>query len=427
MLDTIGVASIEDLAAHLPEAVRFQRPLDIPKGKSEYEILDYFGARGATNAHGGPGHPSFLGAGVYRHYRPVLVDTIVSRSEFLTSYTPYQAEISQGTLTAIFEFQSMICQLTGMDVANASMYDASTAVPEAAMMAIRATGRPRVLAARSVHPEYREVLHTYARFQGMPVEEFGFDAESGLLDIADLSGKIAKDTAAVIVQSPNFFGIVENVKQAAGIAHAPGALLVVVFSEAVSLGIVEPPRDADIVAGELQSFAIPPSYGGPFAGVIACKEKFIRQIPGRLVGETKDDRGNRAYCLTLATREQHIRREKATSNICTNQALIALMATVFMSVYGKQGLRELALQNLSKAHYLAAKLKRRFTGPMFNEFVVEAGSKEAAVINRALEGQGIVGGLALDRFYPELKNTMLLCCTEMIGREHMDRVVEAFA
>jgi len=428
MLDTIGVSSIEDLTAHLPEAVRIKRPLDIPGGKSEYEILDFFGGRGAKNAHGaGHGHPSFLGAGVYRHYRPVLVDTIVSRSEFLTSYTPYQAEISQGTLTAIFEFQTMICQLTGMDVANASMYDASTAVPEAAMMAIRSTGRPRVLAARSIHPEYREVLHTYAKYQGMPVEEFAFDAESGLVDITDLSSKIAKDTAAVIIQSPNFFGIVENVKQAADIAHANGALLVVVFSEAVSLGIVEPPRDADIVAGELQSFAIPPSYGGPFAGVIACKEKFIRQIPGRLVGETKDDRGNRAYCLTLATREQHIRREKATSNICTNQALIALMATVYMSVYGKEGLRELALQNLSKAHYLAGKLKRRFTGPIFNEFVVEAGPKQATGINRALEGQGIVGGLALDRFYPELKNTMLLCCTEMVKREQMDLVAEAFA
>jgi glycine dehydrogenase subunit 1 len=428
MLDTIGISSVEDLTAHLPDAVRIRRPLDIARGKSEYEILDYFGARGAQNAHGaGHGHPSFLGAGVYRHYRPVLVDTIVSRSEFLTSYTPYQAEISQGTLTAIFEFQSMICQLTGMDVANASMYDASTAVPESAMMAIRATGRSRVLAARSVHPEYREVLRTYAKFQGMPVDEFGFDAESGLLDIADLTKKISKDTAAVIIQSPNFFGIVENVRQAAEIAHANGALLVVVFSEAVSLGIVEPPRDADIVAGELQSFAIPPSYGGPFAGVIACKEKFIRQIPGRLVGETKDDRGNRAYCLTLATREQHIRREKATSNICTNQALIALMATVYMSVYGKEGLRELAVQNLSKAHYLAGKLKRRFTGPIFNEFVVEAGSKQVPEINRALEGQGIVGGLALARFYPELKNTMLLCCTEMIKREQMDRVAEAFA
>lgn len=428
MLDTIGISSVEDLTSHLPDEVLLHRPLNIADGKSEYEILDYFGARGAENSLGStPARPSFLGAGVYRHYRPVLVDTIVSRSEFLTSYTPYQAEIAQGTLTAIFEFQTMVCQLTGMDVANASMYDASTAVPEAAMMAMRVTGRSHVLAARGVHPEYREVLHTYAKYSGMPVDEFGFSGETGLIDVKDLESKITKDTAAVILQSPNFFGVIENVKQAAEIAHANGALLVVVFSEAVSLGIVEPPRDADIVAGELQSFAIPPSYGGPFAGVIACKEKFIRQIPGRLVGETKDDKGNRAFCLTLATREQHIRREKATSNICTNQALIALMATVYMSVYGKQGLRELAVQNLSKAQYLAGKLNRRFTGATFNEFVVSTGKKSAAQVNSELEAKGIVGGLDLERFYPELKNTMLLCCTEMSKRDHMDQVAQVFA
>ena len=321
----------------------------------------------------------------------------------------------------------MICQLTGMDVANASMYDASTAVPEAALMAIRATGRSRVLTARSVHPEYREVLQTYTQHQGIPLEEFGYDPESGQLDIAALSRSITKDTAAIIIQTPNFFGIVEDVKQAAAIAHEHGALLVVVFSEAVSLGILEPPRDADIVAGELQSFSLPPSYGGPFAGVIACKEKLIRQIPGRLAGETKDANGNRAFCLTLATREQHIRREKATSNICTNQALIALMATVFLSVYGKEGLRELAVQNLSKAHYLADKLKPRFSGPFFNEFVAQAGTRTVADINRKLEAKKIIGGLALEKFYPELKNTMLLCCTEMSRKTQMDQVAEVFA
>jgi glycine dehydrogenase subunit 1 len=424
MLGVIGHASMEDLAAHLPPAVRFEKTLAIAAGKSEYEILDYFKARGADNANG---YACFLGAGVYNHYRPVMVDTVVSRGEFLTSYTPYQAEISQGTLTSIFEFQSMICQLTGMDVANASMYDASTAVPEAAMMAIRATGRHRVLTARTVHPEYREVLKTYTQHQGIPLSEFKYQPETGLLDLEDLAKKVTKETAAVIIQTPNFFGVVENVKQAAEIAHAAGALLVVVFSEAVSLGILEPPRDADIVAGELQSFALPPSYGGPFAGVIACKEKFIRQIPGRLVGETTDANGKRAFCLTLATREQHIRREKATSNICTNQALMALMATVFLSVYGKVGLRELALQNLSKAHYLAGKLKPRFTGPFFNEFVAQADAKTVAKINKALEKQKIIGGLPLKQFYPELKNTMLLCCTEMSKRSHMDQVAEAFA
>jgi glycine dehydrogenase subunit 1 len=416
MLDTLGLARLEDLYAHLPKEVLLNRPLNLPPGKSEYEIVDYFRARGAENA---ARYASFLGAGVYRHYRPVLVDTVVSRGEFLTSYTPYQAEISQGTLTTIFEFQTMMCQLTGMDVANASMYDGSSAVPEAALMARRATRRDRVLIARSVHPEYREVVRTY----GIEAEEFEYDRESGLIDAQDLETKISKDTAAVILQSPNFFGIVENVKQAADLAHAHGALLVVVFAEAVSLGLLEPPRDADIVAGELQSFAISPSYGGPFAGIIACKEKFMRQIPGRLVGETKDANGNRAFCLTLSAREQHIRRENATSNICTNQALIALMATVFMSVYGKEGLRELALQNLSKAHYLGGKLQRRFSGPYFNEFAAIAGDPHQ--INFDLGAKRIIGGLLLDRFYPELGGVMLLCCTEMTGRSDMDVVAAA--
>src|SRR5579862_9855257 len=406
MLEACGVTSPEELFSHLPDAVRLHRPLDLPPGISEYEIVQYFRDRAAENANG---YASFLGAGVYQHYRPVLVDTVVSRGEFLTSYTPYQAEISQGTLTTIFEFQTMICQLTGMDVANASMYDGSTATPEAAMMAVRATGRSSILVSKTVHPEYREVLRTYARNQGMPVEEFGYDDATGLIDLEDLDAKLTADTAGVLIQSPNFFGCVENVKAAAELAHAKGALLVFLFTEAVSLGILEPPAGADIVAGELQSFAIPPSYGGPYAGIIAAKEKLLRQMPGRLVGETKDSNGKRAYCLTLATREQHIRREKATSNICTNQALIALMATVFMTVYGKQGLRELAEQNLSKAHYLASKTKQRFTGPFFNEFVAVGGAE----VNQTLEEQKIIGGLPLDRFYPELKGTMLLCCTEM--------------
>jgi glycine dehydrogenase subunit 1 len=421
MLQALGVDALDDLFAHLPQEVRLNRPLDIPPGKSEYEIVDYFRARGAECA---DGYASFLGAGVYRHYRPVLVDAVVSRSEFLTSYTPYQAEISQGTLTTIFEFQSMICQLTGMEVANASMYDGSTAVPEAAMMAVRLTGRDRILVARSVHPEYREVLATYARHQSMPVVEVDYARDSGALDPSDLEQKIDAQTAAVIIQSPNFFGIVEDHRRAAEIAHRHGALLIYVFAEAVSLGILDPPRDADIVAGELQSFAISPSYGGPFAGIIATKEKFMRQMPGRVVGQTKDTRGNRAFCLTLAAREQHIRREKATSNICTNQALIALMATVFMTVYGKQGLRELALQNVAKAHYMAGKLPSRFTGPFFNEFVVPADSPDA--INASLAKKKIIGGLPLRRYYPELGDAMLLCATEMSRREDMDALAAAF-
>ena len=422
MLAACGVESADEFFNQIPASARIDHVLKIPPGLSEYEIAETFRDLGARNA---VGYASFLGAGVYNHYRPVVVDTIVSRGEFLTSYTPYQSEISQGTLMTIFEFQTMICQLTGMDVANASMYDGSTAVPEAAMMAVRVTKRNRILVARSVHPEYREVLRTYAKNQGLPVEEVDFDHGTGQIDFKDLDAKLNKETACVIIQSPNFFGVVEDTKAIAERAHKHGALLVFTFAEAVSLGILEPPRAADIVAGELQSFAIPPSYGGPFAGIIASKEQFIRQLPGRLVGETKDTHGNRAFCLTLATREQHIRREKATSNICTNQALIALMATVFMELYGKQGLRELATQNLAKASYLASKLKRRFTGPAFNEFVAAIPEPEKA--NERLLNRKIIGGLPLAKYYPELAGTMLLCATEMTKRADMDSLVEVLS
>jgi len=422
MLAACGLSSAEELFAQIPAEARLHKPLDIAPGISEYEIVDYFKSLAAKNA---SGYASFLGAGVYNHYRPVLVDTVISRGEFLTSYTPYQSEISQGTLTTIFEFQTMICQLTGMDVANASMYDGSTAVPEAAMMAVRLTGRHRILVAKSAHPEYREVLGIYARHQKLPVEEIGYDAETGQLDLKDLESKLDDRTACIILQSPNFFGIVENTQAAAELAHKAGALLVFTFAEAVSLGILEPPRHADIVAGELQSFAISPSYGGPYAGIIATKDKYVRQIPGRLVGQTTDTNGNRAFCLTLATREQHIRREKATSNICTNQALIALMATVFLELYGKQGLRELAQQNLAKAHYLGSKIAPRFSGPYFNEFVA-ASSVAPEEINQSLLGRKIIGGLPLGRYYPELGNAMLLCATEMMRRDQMDAMAEAW-
>jgi glycine dehydrogenase subunit 1 len=362
MLAALGLSSEEELVSHLSPAVRFDGKLDLEDGKSEYEIVDYFKARAARNANG---YASFLGAGVYNHYRPVLCDVVVSRGEFLTSYTPYQAEISQGTLTTIFEFQTMVCQLTGMDVANAAMYDGSSAVPEGAMMAARVTRRDKILVARSVHPEYREVLGTYLKHGGLPVSEIGY-GPNGLLDLDDLTKHLDEGVAALVVQTPNFFGLLEQIDELAHLAHLKGALLVVVFTEAVALGLIKPPREADIVVGELQSFATPPSYGGPYAGIIASKGQFVRQLPGRLVGETIDSEGRRAFCLTLATREQHIRREKATSNICTNQALIALMATVYMTVYGKEGMRELAQQNLAKAHYLASKLPRKFDAPFFN-------------------------------------------------------------
>ncbi|MBV9503979.1 MAG: aminomethyl-transferring glycine dehydrogenase subunit GcvPA [Acidobacteriia bacterium] len=424
MLDVIGAASVEDLFAHLPDAARLHRPLELPPGLSEYEIVRYFQDRASQNS---TGFASFLGAGAYMHFRPVLVDTVVSRGEFLTSYTPYQAEISQGTLTTIFEFQTMMCQLTGMDVANASMYDGSTAMAEAAMMAVRITGKGRVLVSRAVHPEYRQVLRTYSVNQGMPVEEFGYAAEMGTLDLEDLDRKLDGLTGAVIVQSPNFFGIVERVREAAELAHERGALLILVFTEAVSLGILRPSVEADIVAGELQSFAIPPSYGGPYAGVIATHEKYIRQMPGRLVGQAVDSNGNRAFCLTLATREQHIRREKATSNICTNQALLALMAGVFMTVYGKHGLRELAEQNLAKSHYLAGKLRPRFCGKFFNEFAIQLEGKSPERVNRRLLRKKIIGGLPLGRFYPELADSVLLCATETSRRADMDTLAEVLA
>ncbi len=424
MLAACGVGSAEELFAHLPPEIRLRRPLALAPGKSEYEILEWFRA---LSARGAPGYASFLGAGAYYHYQPVLVDVIASRGEFLTSYTPYQAEISQGVLTATFEFQTMICQLTGMEAANASMYCGSTAMAEAALMAARITGRNRLVVARTAHPEYREVLRTMVRSQGITVAEVPYLADSGLLDPAALEREIDGSAAAVIVQSPNFFGSVESAGEAADIAHRRGALFVHVFTEAVALGLLEPVREADIAAGELQSFATPPAFGGPHVGVIATRQKHIRQMPGRLVGETTDAQGRRAYCLTLAAREQHIRREKATSNICTNQALMALMATVFMAVYGKRGLRELAEQNLAKAHYLAAKARPRFSGPFFNEFVTKPARRTPGQVNEELLAAGIIGGLPLGRFYPELADSMLVCATEKNSREQMDRLAEALA
>src|SRR5271170_7512450 len=347
MLQEIGAASIDDLFSTIPQEYRLERDLVVPRQMAESEIVEYFRQASANCA---TGYTSFLGAGAYRHYRPVVIDSLVQRGEFLTSYTPYQAEITQGTLQAIFEFQTMICELTGMDIANASMYDGSTGAAEAVMMAVRITGRDGVIVARTVHPEYREVMQTYAQHQEHSAVEVGYGPEGtrdgGRVDLAALDAAITEATACVLVQSPNFFGIVEDIPAIADLVHKKGALLVVSIAEAVSLGIVRPPVEADIVSLEAQSFGVALSYGGPYCGVIAAKEKYVRQMPGRLVGETKDKQGRRGFVLTLSTREQHIRREKATSNICTNQALVALMATIFLTVYGKEGIRELALQNL---------------------------------------------------------------------------------
>jgi glycine dehydrogenase subunit 1 len=431
MLREIGASSIDDLFAIIPEEYRLTRDLAIPRQMGESEIVDHFKAAAAKNANG---YASFLGAGIYRHYRPVLIDAIVQRGEFLTSYTPYQAEITQGTLQAIFEFQTMICELTGMDIANASMYDGSTAAPEAAMMAMRVTGRDGVVVARTVHPEYREVMRTYAQHReassGHATEEIGY-GDDGRIDLAALDAAVDEQTACVLVQSPNFFGVIEDIPAIAAIAQKKGALLVVAIAEAVSLGIVRPPVEADVVIMEAQSFGVAPSFGGPFCGVIAAKEKYVRQMPGRLVGETKDSQGRRGFVLTLSTREQHIRREKATSNICTNQALVALMATVFMTVYGKEGIKDLALQNLAKADYAAKTLgagrKLLFPeSPRFNEFVLSS-EETAEQMNARLLEHKIIGGLPLHKWYPELGNASLWCATELTTRLQMDSAAEIVA
>jgi glycine dehydrogenase subunit 1 len=435
MLEAIGVASIEDLFETIPAEYRLTEDLKIPRQHGESEVLDRFRAFAGNIASGNPAelaaapasrlYTSFLGAGAYRHYKPVIIDSLVQRGEFLTSYTPYQPEIAQGTLQAMFEFQTMICELTGMEIANASMYDGSTGAAESVMMAVRVTGRNGAVVARTVHPEYREVLKTTTQHQGIPATEVGYDTATGRVDLKALDAAITDDTACVLIQSPNFFGTIEDVAAIAEIAHKKGALLIVSIAEAVSLGIVKAPVEADIVSLEAQSFGVSVGYGGPYCGVIACKEKFLRQMPGRLVGETKDKNGKRGFVLTLSTREQHIRREKATSNICTNQALVALMVTIFLVVYGKEGLKELAEQNLAKAEYLktalkAAGAKTLFSGPSFNEFAI-ALPASADTINTKLLNKQIIGGLSLTQWYPELGETAALwCATELTTKAQMD-------
>jgi len=423
MLATVGAASIDDLFAVIPAEHRFTGELDLPRQHAESEVIDYFRQAGQKNA---IDYASFLGAGAYRHYRPVIIDSLIQRGEFLTSYTPYQAEITQGTLQAIFEFQTMIAELTGMDVANASMYDGSTGAAEAALMAMRVTGRQQTIVAASVHPEYREVMATYLGHRDLPITTIGYVPETGRIDLEALAASITDQTASVLVQSPNFFGVVEDIPAIAEIAHAKGALLIVSIAEAVSLGVVRPPVEADIVSMEAQSFGVALSYGGPGCGVLAAKENYLRQMPGRLAGQTVDANGNRGFVLTLATREQHIRREKATSNICTNQALVALMATIFLSVYGKEGIRELATQNLSKADYAANTLaavpgvQQLFTAaPRFHEFVLKTSEPIAQWSERLLGGK-IVGGIPLTRWYPEMEGCTLWCATEVNTRTQID-------
>ncbi|HEY3928083.1 MAG TPA: aminomethyl-transferring glycine dehydrogenase subunit GcvPA [Candidatus Koribacter sp.] len=428
MLREIGCGTIDDLFTPIPEEYRLNRDLNIPRQYGESEILDFFKQRAAENANG---FSVFIGAGAYNHYRPVVIDSLVSRGEWFTAYTPYQPEISQGTLQSIFEFQSMICELTGMEVANASMYDGSTGAAEAIMMAVRVTGRHKAVVAKTVHPEYREVIATYAKHQGLPITTDGF-SDNGRVDVKALDAAITDQTACVLIQSPNFFGTIEDVAAIADIAHKKGALLVVSIAEALSLGIIRPPSEADIISMESQSFGVPLGYGGPYAGVIATKEKFVRQIPGRLVGQTVDRNGKRGFVLTLSTREQHIRREKATSNICTNQALIALMANIFMTVYGKQGLRDLAKQNLAKTAYAVDAFEKAGAkilfkqSPFFNEFVVQTAGDSRELNDKLIE-QKVIGGFPLKKFYPELGNSAVWCVTELNTKAAIDAAAKGVA
>ncbi|MGO8791283.1 MAG: aminomethyl-transferring glycine dehydrogenase subunit GcvPA [Terriglobia bacterium] len=425
MLKAAGHAHIDELFAQIPEDLQCKGKLNLPGPLSEAEILEFFRQAAADSSRE---YISLLGAGAYSHYRPVVIDALLSRGEFFTAYTPYQAEISQGTLQAMFEFQTMMTQLTGQEVSNASLYDGSTATTEAALMALRVTRRRRVVLARTLHPEYRQILRTYVRHLDVELVEVPY-ATSGQIDAAQLRSAVDAQTAAVVVQSPNFFGALELIPEIASIAHRQGALLIVTVTEPLSLAIVKPPAEADIVCGEAQSFGVPVAFGGPYVGFLTTREKFVRQMPGRLVGQTVDTQGRRGFVLTLATREQHIRREKATSNICTNQSLCALAATIYLCLLGKTGLRQLAEQNLTKAHYTARRLREvsgfetPFASPHFNEFVVKVPG-DAERLLEDLRREKIIGGLHLGEFYPELANHLLLCCTELVSRAAIDRLAE---
>jgi glycine dehydrogenase subunit 1 len=429
MLARVGVSTLDDLFQSIPEAVRLRGPLAVPGPLAEAELLAYFEAAGGRNACNG--YLSFLGAGAYDHFIPSVVDYLSARGEFVTPYTPYQPEVSQGTLQVIFEFQTLICQLTGLDIANASLYDGASGAAEAVLMAHRVKARNKVLIARSLHPQYRQVIRTYIRNLGVEAVEFGYGLD-GRADPADLAKKLDDATAAVVFQSPNFFGVVEDIRALSDLARAKQALSVAVVAEAASLGVLEAPGalGADIATGEAQSFGMPLSYGGPYLGFMACRKDFVRQLPGRIAGQTVDIDGRRGFVLTLSTREQHIRRENATSNICTNQALCALRATMFLETLGAAGLREWALQNVHKARYARGEFARlkgveaRFGGPVFNEFVLDFGKKWPSV-DKALRGQGILAGYALGRDYPELGNALLVCVTEARRREDIDRLVRA--
>lgn len=426
MLAAIGVTAIDELFQDVPQNLRLNRSLKLPLALSELDLIKRLQALAKANTSIDDA-VCFLGAGAYDHFIPSVIDHIIRRSEFYTAYTQYQPEISQGYLQALWEYQSLICEITGMAVANASMYDGGTATAEAAMMACAASGRSKVVSAGTVHPHYRTILDNYGQDYGFTNIEAGF--VNGVVDCSQLEKTVDDSTAAVIIQSPNFFGSIEDISALAKLAHARGAYLIAVV-DPISLGLLESPGNlgADIVVGEGQGLGLALAYGGPYLGFFAATEKLMRKMPGRIVGQTTDHAGNRGFVLTLQAREQHIRREKATSNICSNQALCALTAAIYLSAVGKQGFREVASQCVQKANYAYRELQKLngcepvFTAPFFKEFVVRL-SKPVAEVNKALQAKGIIGGLDLGCYYPDLDNCMLLCVTEKRSKAEIDRLV----
>jgi glycine dehydrogenase subunit 1 len=426
MLATIGAASVDDLFADIPAGIRLQRDMTLPSALSEGEALKHLTALSNKNK-STQSCISFLGAGVYDHFIPAAVGHVTGRSEFYTSYTPYQAEISQGVLQAVFEYQTMICQLTGMHVANASLYDGATALAEGAIMACGATRRKKVVVSRTVHPFYRQVLQTYLDSRGLALEEIPM--LNGKTDLTALESLLNNDIAALIVQTPNFFGVLEDMDGVADMLHAKGALLIMSV-DPLSLPLLKAPVEygADIVTGEGQGMGNPSSFGGPLLGFFAATEKLIRRMPGRIVGETVDKEGNRGFVLTLQTREQHIRRERATSNICSNQALNALAAAAYMACLGPAGMREVAHQCLHKADYAKEKItalpgyEMIFSGHHFKEFAVKIPG-DAQALNKELLKHNILGGFDVSTYYPELGDVMLFCVTENRTREEIDLLV----
>ncbi len=426
MLKAAGLNSLEDLFADIPKDMKLNRELNLPKAKSELEVKSYLNSLANKNCSLSE-LTSFLGAGAYDHYIPSVVDHIISRQEFYTSYTPYQPEISQGTLQYIFEFQSLICKLTGMDVANASLYDGGTAITEAALMAAAYSRKNELIISKTVRPESRRVLKTYAHIQGLKVIEI--DMKDGVTDLDKLEKEVSDKTAAVIVQSPNFFGIIEDLKTTGEIAHKGKKTTFIASVDPISLAILKKPGelDVDVVVGEAQGMGMPLSFGGPYLGFIASKKDYMRKLPGRIVGETEDVNGKRSYVLTLTAREQHIRREKATSNICSNQGLNVLAATVYMVTLGKEGLKEVALQSTKKAHYAFDKLtesgkyKPLFDKPFFKEFAVKSDIDPDKII-MDLRNENIVGGYDLGINYPEFKDSILYAVTEKRTKDEIDKL-----